>query len=266
LIITVAGWTLLLLVLTYVSVRGGAPTVREQRSIAEASPVADRAVGELVAAAAVDPDVAVELPPRRLSTGCRLTPIRSGASLERDVVLRTTGADGPGLLERIAQRLPAGYRAGARRVDGDLRLRADAGEFVAIAGQPSGPGTVTISVTTGCRPASPKFRSDEPLIGLPADQAVDRVLGALGGPAAGRWQRVSAPCPGGGQAYGVHAVAPGTPPASLTDALRPVAGATAVVVTDQAGRYAYRAGPLSVLVEATDGEIRVAATTGCPVR
>ncbi|MGC1214784.1 MAG: hypothetical protein WA890_26440, partial [Micromonospora sp.] len=40
-------WALLLAVLTWFSVHDDPPTVREQRTLAEAGPVVDRAVGEL---------------------------------------------------------------------------------------------------------------------------------------------------------------------------------------------------------------------------
>jgi hypothetical protein len=259
----VAGWAVLLLVFTYVSLRKDEPTVREQRSIAEASPVADRVIGALVAAAALDPDVVVELPARQVTTGCRITPIRDGATLQRQIILRTTEADGPGLLGRIADRMPAAYLAGTRNIDGVPRFRADAGEFVAVKGGVTEPGVITLAASTGCRPTSPDFRPAEPAAAPAVDQEAGRVLGALATSTDGRRQRISAPCSAGGEAYAVLVAVPGAPPASLAAALRPLAGGGAVVVTDQPDGYAYRAGPLSVAVRAAGGEIRVAVSAGC---
>jgi hypothetical protein len=142
------------------------PSVREQRTIAQAAPVVDRAAGELVAAA-MGTTAAIEISGRRLTTGCRLTAAWAGAELERAVTLRTTEANAPALLDRIADGLPAGYRAAVRHADlGDVhRLRADAGEFVAITGGVTSPGVVSLGVRTGCRPPSPGFDpdGDEPL-------------------------------------------------------------------------------------------------------
>ena len=101
---------MLLVVAAVVSVRRDAPTVREQRNLAQAVPVVDRATEDLITAAG--PDVVVELAGRRVKEGCRLTLLRSGGDLESRIVLRTSAADGAGLLERIADRLPASYRAG----------------------------------------------------------------------------------------------------------------------------------------------------------
>ncbi len=145
-------WAVFLLVLAYLSVRRDEPTVREQRSLAQATSVVDRAVGALVVAAG--PDVMVELADRRVRTGCRISLLRAGAILDVQVVVRGAAADGPVLLDRIAERLPSGYRAGVRRGEGGAEptLRANAGEFVTIRGGVTGPGVVTLTLGTGCRP------------------------------------------------------------------------------------------------------------------
>ncbi|MEV4759101.1 hypothetical protein AB0J86_28945 [Micromonospora sp. NPDC049559] len=264
LIVAVAGWAVLLLVLAYVSLRHDAPTVREQRDLAEAAPVVDRAVGALAAAAAADPDVVVELRPPRLARDCRVTPVRAGATLERDVVVRAAGADADALLRRIAERLPADYRAGTRGAGEQTRLRADAGEFVGVEGRFTAPGTATLSVDTGCRPEGPpQARVVGPAGTYDVERTAGRVLGALGGTAGASPERITAPCPGGGTAYTARLAGSAPAPGSLAGALRPLAGPDAVVVTDEPDRYAYRSGPLSVLAEAGGGEIRVAATTAC---
>ena len=259
-IVAVAAWSVLLLGLTYLSVDRDEPTVREQRDIAQAVPVVDRALGELVAAAG--PDVVVELSRPRLAEGCRLSLVRDGATLERDVVLRTAESQERALLDRIAQRLPEDYRARVRPSKGTLR--ADAGEFVGIEGGLTEPGTVQLTATTGCRPLPSGYDLADPAPGQGIDDEPGRVLAALGLPQHGPVDRASVPCPGSGLAQTAWAVGRGAVSKPLDATLRPLAGADAVVVVDQPDRYAYRSGSRSVVVEALDGEIRVAVTeSGC---
>jgi hypothetical protein len=260
----VAGWTALLLLVTYVSVRQDEPTVREQRDLAQATPVVNRALGELLAGAGSE--VVAELTGPTVQPGCRITPMRDGATLDYTITLRTAEADTPALLDRLAQRLPDDYQTAVRHgADGGAQtLRAEAGEFVGIRGGVTDPGVVRLTVATGCRPVPPNFVIANPTIGLPIDDEPARVLGALGVPVTDPLARTTGvPCPAGGAGYTTRAAGRGTPPPSFGDALRPLAGAGAVVITDQPELYAYRAGPLSVVIEATDGMIRVATTTGC---
>ncbi|WP_422772033.1 hypothetical protein ACN28C_02710 [Plantactinospora sp. WMMC1484] len=256
-----AGWAALLLVLTLVSVRRDDPTVREQRSIEQAGPVVDRALGELVAAAG--PDVAVELVPR-VPDECELTVLREGAMLDATLLVRAPEADLPALLDRIAQRLPAAYRAGVRHsADGSAQvLRADAGEFVAIEGGQAGPGVLTLTVSTGCRPVS--GGSDRRAVPSmpPVEPDPLRVLGALGATEPTPVELVAAGCPGRGRAWTAYAIGRGSP-AGPPGALLP-RPAGAVVIADTTELYAYRSGPVSVVVESGDGRVRVATTTSCP--
>lgn len=153
--IVAAGWAVLLLAAAAASVRWDEPTVREQRSLAQAVPVVDRATADLIAAAGGS-GVVVESTDRRVEKGCRITALRPGAELTSTVTLRIPAVDGADLLDRIAQRLPAAYRAGTRRAPGESTptLRADAGEFVAIKGVLTEPDTVQLTLRSGCRPTS----------------------------------------------------------------------------------------------------------------
>lgn len=258
-------WVGLLVGLGYLSARRDEPSVREQRSVGEAEPVVNRAAGALVAAAGPEP--VLELGAPRVDLGCRLSSVRDGATLIRTVTVRTTPDDAATVLDRIADRLPIGYRAGTRPgTDGDgPRLRADAGEFVTVTGGVTAPGLIEITVATGCRPAEPPTAIAELLIGLPIDDEPGRVFTALGLPAPGsdRRSRVGAPCPGGGAAYTVQATAPGTPPDGLATALRPLAGA---VVIDTPELYGYRSGRYGITARLVDGETRVTVSTGCADR
>ncbi|WP_374225561.1 hypothetical protein [Micromonospora sp. C31] len=250
-------WAVLLAALTWTSVRNDPPTVREQRTLAEAGPVVDRAVGALVAAAG---DTAVLTPPE-IERGCRVTPFADGATLIRGVDVFVAAGRERALLEQVADRLPEDWRAGVR-VTSDVgpRLRADAGEFVTVAGRVAGDGRVRLTVDTGCRPVGDGY--DVPATaaaGVEADALGEalRVLGAPGGPAP---ELVTAPCPGGGTARsarsaGVEATA------SPAAALAPV---TRVPVLDVPQAYAYRRGPVTVVADLSGDQVVVSVNTACP--
>ncbi|MEO3779713.1 hypothetical protein ABGB16_23310 [Micromonospora sp. B11E3] len=245
-------WGVLLAVLTWVSVRTDGPTVREQRTLAQAGPVVDRAVGELVAAAG---GRVVTLAPERVTSGCRVTPMLDGAALERAVEVMTGGDDPRAVLEQVSDRLPATWRAGVLATGDGPRLRADAGEFVAVAGRPAGDGRVRLTVATGCRPVGDGYRPPAAQGGPEAD-ALAAALRALGNPAAPAPQTLAAPCPGGGSARTAR-VTLDPVPAEPARALAPVAAGA--VFLDAPEVYAYRQGPVTVAL--TGGELT--ATTGC---
>ncbi|GAB3797246.1 hypothetical protein [Micromonospora zhanjiangensis] len=254
-------WAVLLAGLAYASVRHGAPTVREQRDIAQAARVADRAIGELVAAAG--PEALVELAAPRYDTGCRVSVLRYGTALDRVVTFRTRPDDASALLTGIADRLPASYRAGTHpgRGDSGPTLRADAGEFVGVHGGVTAPGVVELTASTGCRPPVAGFAGQaEPLIGLPIDAEPARPLTALHATGVTPGERVSVPCPGGGVARTARA----TGQVAAASPLAPAAPAGAVVVTDEPDLYAYRSGALSVVLRRSGDQVRVAVGTGCP--
>jgi hypothetical protein len=238
------GWAVALVLAGYLSARNDPPTVREQRSIAQAAPVVDRAAGELVAAAG--PDAVLEVSDRRLTSGCRLTAARPGATLERSVSIRTAAADGPAMVDRLAGRLPAGHQARARHSGAIHQLRADAGEFVGISGGVTAPGVVTLTVSSGCRPPSPGFAVRvEPPSGRPVDQVPVRILAGLGASAVKPLAGTSVPCPGGGISETARATG------------RAAAG------TDKRDAYGYRDAGTAVIVRREGTTITVAATTLC---
>ena len=227
-------------------------------------PVVDRALGLVLAGAGTD--TVIELTGPTVEPGCRITPMRDGADLVGTITLRTAEAEAPALLDRLAQGLPADYRARVRHSqDGATHsLRADAGEFVWLEGGVTEPGVIRLTAETGCRPQPSGFVVVGSMMGLPIDDEPARVFGALGVPVSGHVDRTGGiSCPGGGTGYTATATGQGTPPASLAAALRPLAGAGAIVVTDQPDLYAYRTGPLSVVVEAHGTDFRVTTTTGC---
>lgn len=261
-------WALLLAALTWLSVRDDGPTVREQRTLAEAGPVVDRAIGDLVAAAG--PDALVELAPPVVEEGCRVTPFSDGGELERAVTVRVVGAEPRTVLDRIADALPARYDAGVLLTREGARLRADAGEFVTVRGRQTEDGALRFTAGTGCRPVGGGY-ARTPVTGAEAEAgAVAAALRALGGPAADAPgqdapgqdapELVAAPCPGGGVARTARAdVADlGANPAA---ALAPLATGPAVVDTPEL--YAYRVGPVTVQAHLTADPPTVTASTAC---
>ena len=244
-------WSLLLAGLAVWSYREDAPTVREQRTLAQATPLVSAALGNLVAAAG---DGAVSaLDPTRVADGCRITPVRDGAELTGGVRFYTAPEGVPTLLGRIAAALPAGYAARASAT----ALRADAGDFVAVRGRQVAPGVVQVVVTTGCRPLGAAV--DDPPVGQPVDGLPDRVLTALGASSVEPGTPTVAPCPGGGVVATAVAVGRG-------GALKPLRSAGGVAVLDSPEVYAYRAGGFDYVVRpAGDDAIRVAVTQPCSV-
>ncbi|MFD2767659.1 hypothetical protein [Micromonospora eburnea] len=260
LVAATVAWGVLLAGLTWWSVRHDPPTVREQRSLDQSGPVVDRAVGELLAA--VGRDGVPAIVPDRLDRGCRITPMDAGAELTRGVEVVVAGDDAGGLLRRMADRLPAAWRAGVRTLGDGPVLRADAGEFVAVEGRSTGPGRVLITATTGCRPVGAGYRAPGTAGAERESAEVTRSLARWGG-ATGPVEVVAAPCPAGGTARTAYAEATGgSAGRPLASAFRDAADGTPAV-RDSADLYALRSHP-AVLAERVDGRVRVAVTTGCP--
>ncbi|MEU7927159.1 hypothetical protein [Micromonospora sp. NPDC049107] len=251
-------WALLLAGLTWMSVRDDPPTVREQRTLAEAAPVVDRAVGELARAAGTTG--LLELGPARVSAGCRVTPLADGARLRREIAVLAPADTGRAVLTGIADRLPASWRAGVGPGLDGPELRADAGEFVAVAGRPTGDGRLRLTVDTGCRPPGAGYDPPPATAVGPEAAALTAALTALGRPTGSAPDLVTAPCPDGTLARTARSAA-GPGPAE-TSALAALAGGTPLL--DNPPVYAYRAGDVTVLAELGPAAARVAATVGCP--
>ncbi|WP_436971097.1 hypothetical protein [Micromonospora coxensis] len=248
-------WTVLLAGLTWWSVRTDTPTVREQRTLGQALPVVDGAVGRLVVAVG---DGAWAMTGQQVEEGCRVTPMDDGAELTRGVDVVVAEGGERGLLESVADRLPEDWRAGVRVSSDGPRLRADAGEFVLVEGRVVTPGRVRFTVETGCRPLDDVAIADL-LPGYPGEPALDEALRALGRPADDSVEQVLAACPGGGTAR-TRWVQAGPAPMSLAG-LKPLAAGAALVDTPEV--YAWRRGPVVVLADATGEQVRLAASTGC---
>jgi hypothetical protein len=202
-------------------------------------------------------DVVVEITPyRAVSARCTVTSARSGARFERAVYLYVPAGREADVVDRIGKGLPRRYEPTVTRT-GRRELTADAGDFVAVRGGIVGPGQIRISADTGCRPRG------KPTVGtLPGDDdtPVDAALAALHVTAADRYgDRIG--CGRGGTITMTGADGPpGSAPAALVDALK---GALPEPVLGQPTLYAYRSGPVGVVVRTHDGVVTVTATTGC---
>nr|BFE67499.1 hypothetical protein GCM10020092_008000 [Actinoplanes digitatis] len=97
----VVAWALALAGFGVWSVRHDPPTVAEQRDIAEALPVLQRATGAVFAAADA-PDRVVTLGPVEFDKGCALTPVWAGVEASRDITVRVRPGEAPAALEAIA--------------------------------------------------------------------------------------------------------------------------------------------------------------------
>lgn len=248
---------MLLAALTWTSVRDDPPTVREQRTLDQAGPVVDRAVGEL--ARAVGASALLELGPARIAAGCRVTPFADGARLRREVGVLAPDGTERSVLTGIAERLPASWRADVASGPDGPELYADAGEFVAVAGRPTGDDRVRLTVDTGCRPVGSGYTAP-PATGDGGEvAALAAALRALGQPAGAAPEIVTAPCPGGATARTARSAAG---PTTSAAALAPLAGGAALLDNQQV--YAYRAGTVTVLADLTPDASRLSATVGCP--
>ncbi|MEU4397942.1 hypothetical protein [Micromonospora orduensis] len=250
-------WAVLLAALTWTSVRDDPPTVREQRTLDQAGPVVDRAVGELARAAGAS--ALLELGPARIAAGCRVTPFADGARLRREVGVLAPDGTERSVLDGLATRLPASWRAGVVSGPDGPELYADAGEFVAVAGRPTGDGRVRLTVDTGCRPVGSGYTAP-PAAGDGGEAAaLTAALRALDQPAEAAPELVTAPCPGGATARTARSAAG---PTGSAAALAPLAGGTPLL--DDPPVYAYRAGAVTVLADLTPDASRLTATVGCP--
>ncbi|MEU5906465.1 hypothetical protein ABZ780_19070 [Micromonospora sp. NPDC047467] len=251
-------WAVLLAGLAWTSVRDDPPTVREQRTLDQAGPIVDRAVGELARAAG--PAGLLELGPARIRSGCRVTPLSDGAALRREVGVLAPAGTERAVLTGIADRLPANWRAGVGPGLDGPELRADAGEFVAVGGRSTGDGRVRLTVETGCRPVGSGYTPTPATAAGPEAAALTAALTALDRPADAAPELVTAPCPGGALARTARS-AELDPPAPAA-ALAPLAGGAPLL--DNPPVYAYRVGDVTVLAELGPDVVRLAATVGCP--
>ncbi|GAA1804624.1 hypothetical protein HC028_04000 [Planosporangium flavigriseum] len=252
-------WAALVVVLAVYAVHQGGATVRTQSSVAHALPTVDRALSEVIAAAASAGAVAEVGGYREVTAQCSITAVRDGARYERTARLYVPVGQERALLDGIAAKLPHDYDARVRK-SGDYPFTADAGDFVALQGRPVGPGEVRFTADTGCRPLTGPVSEAAPSAAAPTQVPVQAVLATLKVTQV-RWQTHRVECVRGGSVRTVQAAgAAGNAPPALVDALRAVSSDALVARPDL---YVYRSGPVGVVVRTREGVVTVSATTGC---
>jgi hypothetical protein len=262
--VVVLAWAVVLAGFAAWSVRNDPPTVPEQRDIAQALPVVERATGAVLAAADAA-DRVVTLGGLEFDRDCALTPVRDGVEATREITVRVPAGALPTTLDAIARALPADYAAAVRQHSGGTRygLRADAGEFVGVDAAADADATVfTLLVSTGCRPlADGVDLAPAPVAATEVPAPFTAAVRALKATGAGATSAEVA-CPGGGRTARTVTVDDLSAPADLGRAVRGLV-AGAVVVQSDPQVWAYRSGAVSVVISASEGTARVAATTGC---
>jgi hypothetical protein len=249
-------WAVILVAGVVWSVWRGAPTAREQTTVAQARPVVDLASARIAAAAAAD-DAVVAVSGFERTDACSVTVFRSGARYQRVVTVAVaTGAE-EAVLRRVAAGLPPSYKAAVTTVTG-LKLRGDAGLFVALTGTVGEPGRVRFVADTGdCRPEGdlPPADSERPRPATHVDDAFTRLRVA---PEA--WARHEIACPGGGAMSTVEGTGREN---DLPDAIDAGMGRREGLVVATPDLYAYRAGTVDVMVRIEGSRLVVSATTRC---
>ncbi|MEU4160295.1 hypothetical protein [Actinoplanes sp. NPDC026670] len=288
--VVVGVWGVVLLAAVFWSVRNDPPTVPEQRTAGQAVAVLRAASGAVVEAAQ-DERWVLSLGVLRVEE-CSITPVWDGQEASREVTLYVPDGDARTALDTVADRLPAGYRAGVIGARGGTRLSffADAGENVGVESEANSADQVlSLRIFTGCRPASADLDRGDPAAGT-APPTLDAVVAEItatgtGSPSATPGLNGSpsatpapggnpsaAPAPGGSSVETLAVACPGggtastfvrdAGPAGVDDGPRGVPEGTVPVWAD-AGGWAYRMGSESVVVTVEQQRYRVRVTTAC---
>ncbi len=267
----VVAWGVVVAGVAVWSVGHSPATVPEQRTIGQAMPELQQAAGAAFAAAA-GPGRAVVLGELQVASGCRVTPVRRGDSVTRDVTVYVRAGEQGGDIAAIAAALPARYQVELTPSRGGTQftLHADAGNFIGIDMTATvGDAALTLRVSTGCRPIGDGgVNRADPSAG-PAPAALGAALTALDAPetatrpgSGGAGVTVqSVRCPAGGTA-GTYTIDGVATPKDWAQRLGRVASGAAVVRSDT-GRWAYRTGNDSVVVVNGGPSLRISASTAC---
>jgi hypothetical protein len=238
----------------------GKPTVREQTTIANAQPVVNTAIANVVKAAGPVPLVTVG--PYQKSSACDITPVRAGVEYAQIVDVYVPPGSESTTLATIAKGLPASYQAAAGPGN-VLDFHADAGDYVGLIGAVPSPGQIEIKAETGCREVGPPILAT-PAPSLPATEMapVRTVLNTLGVLATST-SAAQVTCAGGGTLRTVTATGPAlTGTTSLAVKLATVATHPTISTTNL---VAYRSGITDIVAIKSPTGTTVSATTrtGC---
>jgi hypothetical protein len=196
---------------------------------------------------------------------CSLGPLRPGGVYTLTAEAYVDGGQEDAFIGRVAERLPAHYRAqrDTALAGSNRPLDADGGSGVHLSVRQLGDGWITITATTGCtkgpgEPADPQLAGDDPAV-----NTMTELLAPLRtAPATVR--RYTLACPDGRTMTTIAAVSRPTNADRLADRVPVPAGAGTFPV-DTANRVAYRDGDTSVVIAASDDNTAITAqrTTNC---
>jgi hypothetical protein len=253
-------WTLVLAGGIVWSVRRGTPTAREQTTVAQAVPVVDVATVRLVASVAADGLAAVAVSGLERTETCSVTVFRSGARYQRVVTAAVATGTELALLRRVAERLPASYKAVVTTATGS-KLKADAGLFVAVTGTVAEPGRVRFVVDTGdCRPEgnvpATGGSTEPPRLAVLVDDVFNRLRVRQVS-----WARNDLVCPGSADVISTLEVRGAEN--ELPDAIDAALGGTKGLIVATPDLYAYRDWRSDVVIWIDGSRLVAAFTTRC---
>jgi hypothetical protein len=258
----VVAWILVLAGSGTWAILNGPPTDREETTVAQALPVVNQAAVDLVAAIGLKRDAVAVMSNLTFAGPCRVSQARPGVRYVREVDAYYSSTDPPaGLLDDVAGRLPARYRATVSPPGTPVRFFADAGLYVAINGVLTGPGSAKFVIDTGaCRVAgnlvTPGTVTPDPQVAAPFDPVL-QALRLSAGPVTA----YEVACPAGPPLTTVT-MHVGGEPGALDGELADLAGVTPVVREVQ--RYALRTSAgVEVTVLAHSDGVDLVATRPC---
>jgi hypothetical protein len=249
-------WAVGLVVSGTVYALKGKPSVREQTTIANAQPVVNTAISNVVKAAGPAPLVTVGA--YQKSSGCDITPVRAGVEYTQIVNVFVAPGSESAALATIAHGLPSSYKAvaGPGNV---LAFHADAGDYVGLVGAVPSPGDIEIKAETGCREVGPPIPGTAaPSLAAAEMAPVRTVLNALG-VLATTTSAAQITCSGGGTLRTVTASGPA--PTGTTSLAVKLATVAAHPTISTANLVAYRSGAIDIVAVKSPTGTTVSATT-----
>ncbi|WP_431895913.1 hypothetical protein [Micromonospora haikouensis] len=235
-----------------------------QPAVSDDIPAMDQAIAGALTAAGDQAAVAIS-GVLRVAT-CRIGPVREGGEFSRSADLYTDPGSEDDLISRIAGGLPASWQPRRRAAVGGnaAPMTATIGPGVRLSVRQLGPGWVTARARTGCTGGKQPAGSAPDSTGSPATEVVNGLLSAIAVPPKEvRRHRVT--CPQGGSLATLAVLSQPTDSADLTNRLRTRLPGGARLFTSVSNRIAYRDGPVSVIVAASDDNtaVTVRHTTTC---
>jgi hypothetical protein len=144
----ISAWALLLLVLAVWSARNDPPSVLDQTTLADAKVTIDTVAGDVIGAV----PVGWQFQDEGYDDGvCELSLARDGAATVRTVTVVGPEGGESGALRAIGEKLAARMKPTSGPA---TSFSHDAGNYVLVRGKVTGPGTLEVVMSSGCRAQS----------------------------------------------------------------------------------------------------------------